>query len=245
MTGTEKKLNLQIDLRHIIAVLMILIVSMLFLWQPWQANQPSDRTIKVTGETTVLAEPDRFVFYPNYEFNNDSNAGAIKESTQKSNEIVAKLKELGVEERSIKTNANGYNQAYYPEQSPKEVYNLQLTITVDDYGLAQKVQDYLLTTTPSGSITPQASFSESKYKELSAKARDEATKDARAKAEQSAKNLGFKIGAVKSVEDGSGFGDIIPLERGIAMDAGNKNSMPIQAGENELRYSVTVIYYVR
>ncbi len=80
---------------------------------------------------------------------------------------------------------------------------------------------------------------------MSAQARDEATKDARTKAEQSAKNLGFKMGAVKSVEDGSGFGDIIPLERGIAMDTANKNNMPIQAGENELRYSVTVIYYVR
>jgi uncharacterized protein YggE len=120
-----------------------------------------------------------------------------------------------------------------------------LTITVNDKALTQKVQDYLVTTSPTGSVSPQTTFSEAKRKELESKARDEATKDARSKAEQSAKNLGFKIGKVKSVEDGSGFGGIV-LREGLTMASDSKaTSLSVQPGENDLHYTVTVTYYLR
>jgi uncharacterized protein YggE len=107
----------------------------------------------------------------------------------------------------------------------------------------------LLTTSPYGSVTPSAGFSKSKLKEVTNKARDEATKDARAKADQSAKNLGFSVGKVKTVKDDANGEGVYPmLLRGSAdasMAAGSPElSAPIQAGENELDYQVTVTYYV-
>ena len=123
-----------------------------------------------------------------------------------------------------------------------------MTIKIDNRDLAQKVQDYLITTSPTGAVSPQAGFSEAKRKTLETKARDQATKDARSKADQSAKNLGFKIGKVKTVTDSSGFGG--PIVYGLAegsnagVDSSN-TKLAVQPGENDLQYSVTVTYYVR
>jgi uncharacterized protein YggE len=113
--------------------------------------------------------------------------------------------------------------------------------------LAQKVQDYLVTTTPTGSVSPQSMFSEAKRQELNNQARDEATKDARAKAEQSAQNLGFKLGKVKSITDGAGFDQIMPMDAVVSTGSAEASvsRLAVQPGESELSYSVTVIYYIR
>ncbi len=246
----NNKLRLTLDLRLIIVVLLAIIVGMAVVWKPWISTGADDRTVQVTGEATITAAPDEYVFYPNYPFKNADKDAALAELTKKSDEVVAQLKTLGVADNKIKTDSSGYDFPVYYETTDKEAtYTLQLTVTVDNHELAQKVQDYLITTTPSGAVSPQANFSDSKRKELENKARDEATKDARAKADQSAKNLGFKVGKVKSLSDGSGFGGIIPLgvepSLSVAKDTASSRELSIQPGENDLNYSVTVVYFIR
>lgn len=245
-----QKLSISFDLRIVSIILLLVIIGMLVAWRPWSASTSTSRTVQVTGEATVKAEPDNYMFYPSYEFKNADRQASIAASSKKTDEIVAKLKNLGVADKNIKVAASGYND-YKPLSidSPDVTYTATLTITVDSREQAQKVQDYLLTTDPSGTITPQATFSESKRKELEATARDEATKDARKKAEQNATNLGFKIGKVKEISDGQGFSSI-PYEggRGFAVQdsmAMATSTIGVQPGENELRYSVTVTYFIR
>jgi uncharacterized protein len=250
----KQSLNVKIDLRIVCAVLLLAIVALFALWQPWKSTNADGRTIQVTGESVVKAEPDEYVFRPSYSFNASKKDKAISDMTDKSNRIVEKLKSLGVTENQIKTNANNYDTltyAYYPEKTDAgQTYTLQLTVTVKAKDIAQKVQDYLLTTSPSQQISAVPGFSNEKQKSLESQARDEATKDARQKADQSAKNLGFKIGNVKSVTDGNGFG-VYPIGAEATagtmggVDAKSSDSMKIQPGENELSYSVTVVYYVR
>lgn len=248
----NRKLNVSIDLRIVVVVLLVAIAGILAVWKPWNAAADSDRTVKVTGEATVKAEPDEYVFYPSYEFKNASKDAALAEVSKKSEEITAKLKALGVADSKIKTNSSGYDRYnYYRNSDDTTTYTLQLTVTVEAKDLAQKVQDYLVSTQPMGSVSPQASFSDAKRKQLESKARDDATKDARGKADQSARNLGFKVGKVKSIEDGTGFNQIFSTGRGasaVALDSGAETASPkldVQPGENEITYTVTVIYYVR
>jgi hypothetical protein len=219
---------------------------MLLIWKPWSAVGADARTVSVTGEATVSAEPDEYGFYPTYQFTDDDRDAALATLTKKNEDVVSGLKKLGVEDSRIKTNSSGYDLPSFrgePEGGGKPTYTLSLTVTVADKDLAQKVQDYLLTTSPSGSVSPQATFSDNKRRELENQARDEATKDARAKAEQSAKNLGFKLGKVKEVTDGSGFG-VFPSRDG-ATTAEDKAQLTIQPGENKLTYSVSVVYFVK
>lgn len=221
------------------------------MWKPWEGRvSSSSRTIDVTGQATVKAEPDQFVFYPYYEFKNSNKEQALVQLKNKSSELTAKLKELGVAEADIKTNSDGYDKYYFaPESNGTPTYTLRFEITLQDKDKTQKVQDYLLTTAPSGTVSPQYTFSEVKRKELESQAREQATKDARTKAEQSAKNLGFSIGKVKSVSDGAGFGGVQPMyatdsvsTRSIGQ---NESSLVVQPGQNELSYNVSVTYFVK
>jgi uncharacterized protein YggE len=197
----------------------------------------------------LKAEPDEFVFIPSYQFKEADKDAAIKAMTDKSNAVVSELKKLGVSDGKIKTNADGWAYPSYNDGDGAPTYTLTVSVTVDDKKLAQKVEDYLVTTSPTGTLTPQATFSTSKEKALQTQARDQATKEARAKAEQSAKNLGFKLGAVKSLDDSNGFGGgpIYTLDSTAeAGKAGSSDSqLTVQPGENSLDYSVTVVYYIR
>jgi uncharacterized protein YggE len=247
----NNKINIKLDMRIVILILIAAIIAMLVIWRPWSPEPTNnDRTITVTGETTVKAEPDEFVFRPSYEFKNASKDTALSEVTKKSEEVVGKLKELGVADDKIKSDSDGYNyNYYYLSTNNQNVYSLRLTVTVDNRELAQKVQDYLVSTSPTGTVSPIANFSETKRKELEDQARDEATKDARAKAEQTGENLGFKLGKVKSVEDGNNF-DQVGFYRGgaelsAAQGSKDNSSLAVQPGQNDLSYTVTVVYYVK
>jgi uncharacterized protein YggE len=248
----KNKVNLSLDLRLVIIVLLLVIAGMLALWRPWTTKTSGDRTVAVTGEATIKAEPDEYLFYPSYSFKNASKEAGLAELTAKSDAVVAQLKKLGVEDSKIKTNSSGYGDYYSISRDPGSAtttYTLSLTVTVGTRDLAQKVQDYLVTTSPTGAVSPQPTFSDAKRKELESKARDEATKDARNKAEQSAKNLGFKISKVKQVQDDAGFGDIGPYygygAESLSVDDSKKTQLTIQPGENDLNYAVKVVYFVR
>ncbi len=247
---TKDKISLSLSPRLVILILLAVIAGMLALWRPWSPVASSGQTIEVTGSSKITDKPDEFVFYPSYEFKNADKDSALSELTKKSDAIVSKLKELGVADSKIKTNSSGYDYpVYYGMDNKDATYSLQLTVTVDNLDLAQKVQDYLVTTAPTGAVSPQSDFSDQKRKTLESKARDEATKDARTKADQSAKNLGFKVGKVKSVTDGTGFD--IPCRGGLCAGttldsaAAAKPSLAVQPGENDLNYSVTVVYYIK
>jgi uncharacterized protein len=242
------KLRMSIDLRLVAGLLLAVIVVMLCIWKPWSAPpNGNERSIKVTGQATLSATPDEFVFYPTYDFKNSDQAAALTALSQKSDEIITKLKALGVPDNKIKSNADGYKNGLYSYRSTDDstTYNLQLTITVGTKDLAQKVQDYIVTTSPTGTVSPAANFSDAKRKQLESQARDAATKEARSKAEQSGRNLGFKVGKVKSVTDGSGFGNILPFAgKAQAADSASPR-LTVQPGENDLSYSVTVEYFLK
>lgn len=243
--GTQK-LSLSVDFRWVSLILLAAIAIMLLVWKPWSGGV-TDRTVEVTGQATVSARPDEFIFYPSYDFTNKDKDTALDQMTKKSNTLVAQLKKLGVADKDIKTNSDSWSYPIYDGSTRSSTYTLRLTVTVGDDKLAQKVQDYLITTTPTGSVSPQANFSDKKRKELENQARDEASKDARKKAETSAKNLGFRLAAVKTVNDGAGFGSpLVGYAQDIALpEASRSSTMAIQPGENDLTYTVAVTYYIR
>lgn len=249
-TSNTKAVTLRVNPWWLSAVLAVGLVAVVALWRPWD-SQPSasDRTVSVSGSATLKAEPDEYVFYPSYEFKNADKTAGLKELTAKSDEVVAGLKKAGVADKDIKTNASGYRDYYfYDEESKTHTYTLQVTAVTHTRDAAQKAQDYLLTTNPSGAVTPQATFSTAKQKELEAKGRDQATKEARAKADQQAKNLGFKLGAVKTVSDSDRGGYPVPIlmEGDVkASPSSGSTSLAVQPGENDLTYTVQVTYYIK
>jgi uncharacterized protein YggE len=231
----------------LLLVAIAIIAGLVYMWRPVQKTDAGNqRTITVTGEAEITAEPDEYAFRPEYVVNAASRQAALKVMSTKTNEVVAKLKDLGVANNKITTDSYGYDSYY---DTTQQTYRTYLKIIVSDKALAQKVQDYLLTTSPQGSVTPSADFSESTQHKLESEARDKATKDARAKAEQSARNLDFKLSKVKAFEDNQrdGFGPITKGANSASADtgAGSSPSLQIQAGENKVTYQVKVTYYLK
>jgi uncharacterized protein YggE len=233
-------------------ILVLAIVVIIVIWKPWQPNiKSTDRTISVTGTATITTTPDQYVFSPSYDLTSPDKQTALSNLANKSSDIVNKLKALGVLNTDIKTNSSGYSNSYYlPVQNKggSYIYTLDLTITINNARLAQKVQDYLLTTSPTGDISPSVDFSNAKKITVQNEARNLAEKDARSKADQSAANLGFKVDRVKSVIDGSlDTSYPRPMVYG-GISAGSQQAatpqLSVQPGQNDLNYSVSVVYYI-
>ncbi len=248
-SSDSNRLNLSLNLRFVCVILLSIIIVMAVVWKPWVSRAESGRTITVSGEAKISAQPDEYVFQPSYEFKDPSKQAALAALTIKSNELVKKLKELGVASGKIAINSDSYNY-YFNDTSNDFTYALRPTIKVSKGALVQKVQDYLVGTTPTGQISPQATFSDTYKTLLESEVRDKATKDARKKADQTAGNLGFKVAKIKSVDDtGNSVGGPVPS---LMMDTLNSAaasekpaSLSVMPGENDLTYSVRVVYYIR
>lgn len=251
MVISKSKMNINVDLRFISLVLLLCIIGMLAVWRPWAVSAiNSSRTISVEGQATVNAVPDEYVFMPTYEFKDADKDTALAALSVKSDAVIKELKKLGVASSKIKANSDGYNypEFYLDKDSGQNTYTLRLTIKTSGKELVQKVQDYLVTTAPLGQVSPQASFSTTARKSLEDKARDDAASNAREKADRTAKNLGFKIVRVKSIEDNNSYGGPTPLMSTMAAGedaASSRSSLEVQPGENELIYSVKVVYFIR
>jgi uncharacterized protein len=237
----------------VVVLLVLALVASTALWKPWETKIPANsRTVEVTGTATLKAEPDEFTFNPSYQFKGTDKPALIDQLTKKSEEVVSAIKKLGVDDSKIKSDASGFSNNYFFDSTDgTTTYTLTLTVSLSDKDKAQKVQDYLVTTSPEDRVTPYSTFSTEKEKQLQSKARDQATKDARSKADQSAKNLGFSVGEVKSVTDGDGFGAAQPYAVSggattlMAEDVAKTTSLSVQPGENELSYSVKVTYFIK
>lgn len=229
-------------------LLLIAVAVVLLLWStPWNnATTDQARVITVSGEATIKAEPDEFVFYPYFEQTGTDQEALKKTLTKQANDAVAALKKLGVEESDMTLDASSYDRWYW-EDNEEGMLSVQLTVVVNDKDMAQKVQDYLLSTSAKGQLTPQGVFSKERQRQLDAQAIDEASADARQKAEAQAKLFEASLGKVVRVQQG--YDDVFPVEYDTAMPeiavSSEEASLPILPGKNEYRQTVTVTYELK
>ncbi|MCB9821063.1 SIMPL domain-containing protein [Candidatus Nomurabacteria bacterium] len=232
--------------RGLNTVLLATTVGLLLWSQPWQGEVSQKRTISTSGEGTVSAEADEFTFNPSYDFKGDTSDDVIAAATNKADEVTKGLEELGIEDKDITVDASSYENWYTDEEEDIVRSNLYMQIVVDDKDKAQEVQDYLLTTSPAGSLTPTPGFSDSKQKELAAEARKLAIEDARTKADQSATELGLKVGKALTVEETENYGGY-PIAYATLDSASSSEtkSLPIRTGEQDYTINVNVTYEVK
>lgn len=230
-----------------LSVLLIITNAVTFsLWRPWQNNSNTGRKITVTGEATVKSQPDEYQFSPYYERSTNNEIVLL------SQDIVAKLKAMGINENQIKVTVSNYglspnssSSSVVPEQSQS---TLNISLTVNDKAKTQKVQDYLITTNSKGLVSPNSAFSTSRQKLLKDQARTQAIADARKKADSSATALGSRIDKVIEITDRDSNSSIKPIDAvssNGSQDISDTKSLPIQPGQNEISYSVQVTFSLR
>lgn len=245
----NKKFTLSINFKVLLGLALFFGLGFgLAWWSPWS---DSGRTVTVTGESTITAQPDEFIFNPYYTASAKDRTQATTAVRKTGDQVVAKLKGLGVAEEDLKTDISAYDFSLRPEESQASKFEASyaLTITLDNEELAQKVFDYLLTTKAQGTISPQVGFSNDTRTNLKSEARKAAVNNARVQADEIAAELGQTIAQAISIEEVSGF-DVIPYYGGGAEGRPAADSLTLETsellpGQQDLTFSVKVVFNLR
>ncbi|MEX2012553.1 MAG: SIMPL domain-containing protein [Patescibacteria group bacterium] len=246
-------ITIKFDYKFISAALLVIILIMLVIWQPW--NVVTGRTVVVSGQATVKAVPDEFTFYPAYQAKNKNSTDAISAVSKKGNAVVKKLVALGIPENKITTNVSSGDyygiKAEGSSGSDEIIATFSITAITNDKKIAQESLDYLVTTDPIYGVSPQSNFATATRRNLESDARRLALADAKSRAEQTAQELGIKVGRVVEVSEPN-WGGVIPLgvgedsvAPGSSRDLAETTSPKLLTGEQEVTYQISVTYRIR
>ncbi len=206
------------------------------------------RTITVSASKSVKLVPDMAQFAFGVTNTDKDAAKAQKANTKAINDIISKLKKLGVDEKSITTSNYSMYPQYDYSNNKQELtgYQVRTTLTVKD----QTIGD-------AGTIIAQCvdagindidyiNFLCSGYDDAYQEALAEAVKATKTKAETMAKAAGKKLGDVINIAEG--YQDISASYSNKASGSGMMaaaEDLSFMAGESEISANVTVTYEIR
>lgn len=214
--------------------------------------------VSVAGEGKISAKPDVARISASVLTESDSLSSAQEENSRKSNAVTAYLKRQGVAEKDVKT--VGYNifpQYSYPAPCRGDVcpsdtgrprivgYQIRNTyeITVRDLAGANAILAGIVGVGVNevGGIM----FTIDKPDDLKDEARRNAIADARAKAEDLARDLNRRLGKIVNFIEGGSVPPIL-YARDAALGKGGGGFEPsVQPGENEVIVTVSITYELR
>lgn len=230
--------------RHVVLAAMLLAV-------PADAQAPpaaaAAETVTVSGTGRVELTPDRATFSVGAQTTAPTVAAAVQENNARVAAIVAALKRLGATDREIRTT----QVSIYPQQevangrAPKVVgYQVSnsVTVTRDDPAAAGK---FLQAAVDAGANSVSGlSFTVSDPTRGRDAALQSAYADARAKAEVLARAAGRTLGRAITIAESGGVRPPVPYAF-EAKAMGRSAEVPIEAGTEEVSFSVSVVFELR
>lgn len=210
------------------------------------AAKPREATIIVTGEGSAEVAPDMAVVDLGVVKDGKTAREALDANNKAMAEILAALKEAGLEERDVQTSGFMINPQYqYPQSStgenpPPVLIGFQVTNTVTlrvrDLSKLGEIVDK--TVTLGANQGSGIRFVNDKPEGTVSAARKKAVENAVAKAKELTEAAGVGLGRVLEISETSYRAEAMPIARAMAKDFAASGSVPIAAGENS--YSVTV-----
>jgi uncharacterized protein YggE len=217
--------------------------------------------ISVTGEGEVFAVPDSATFTYSVAETAADVKSAQDKATQKTNDILAYLKEQGIEGADIQTTDYNVNPQYQWSTAvcPSSGYCPPGKQTISGYEVAQAVTVKVKDTSKAGTILAGVgshgasnvsglTFGVADQKGLEAQARDKAITDAREQANKLASSLGVQIVRVVGFsENGSNpmplYAKAMTMSADSSAAAGAAPSIP--TGQNKITSSVSISYEIQ
>jgi len=244
-----KKIHVFLITLGVLAITAIVIVALV------STNRINNQDrFSVTGSGVVYAKAD----IANLEVGlrtgaKKTAAEATADSTKKMNEIMIELTKLGIEERDIKTSNYNLNPVYnYTNDKGQELIGYEVTQNVSlKIRDLSKIGDVIAKTTEKGANQiGNINFTIDDEFELKNEARELAIEKAKEKAILIAEQSGMKLGDIKGVfENYNEYQPVMAysnakLEMGMG-GAADLAAPSIQAGQNEVRVEVTLMYEIK
>ncbi len=207
-------------------------------------------TFTVSDSAEVFAKPDLGLITLSVKSEASTVESAMADNTKKMNAVLESLKDMGVEDKDLKTAAfNIYPRYDYAPSSGKRTlsgYEITQSVNVKIRDL-DKVGDIISEATDKGANqVGNLYFTVDDEEELREQARTEAIKKAREKAEKIADDLGVDIiGIVNFSESGQSPQYYDYSERAYGIGGGGGGLAPsIETGENKIEVYVNITYEI-
>jgi uncharacterized protein YggE len=204
--------------------------------------------LDVTATGDVTRVPDVAIISAGVVSRAATATGALQDSANRMDRVLAALKRAGVADRDIQTSSVNLNPEYrYPEnQSPQLVgYTATNTVTIRfrDIRNSGKILDALVAeganqiNGPSLTIDkPEAALDEARAKAIAA---------GRARAELYARSLGMRVVGVVWVSESGGYAVPPPAPPMPMMAAESRAYTKIEPGEQKLQVSLAITFELR
>jgi len=214
-----------------------------------QGDGPTPRLLTVSGEGQAKARPDQATLSAGVVTDGRTAADALGANNRAMTNVFATLKRLGIADKSIQTSGITVTPQYpdFNSKQPHRVTGYQVsnsvTVTVDNLDNLGPAIDALVSS--GANSLGDIGFSIRDPKPLMAAAREDAVKDAIARAETLSRAAGVTLGPIVSISEGSFGAPPQPMFR-MAMTAGvPAPPPPVAAGENTLSTTVSVTWEIR
>lgn len=209
------------------------------------------RSIHVSGSGKVFVAPDKAELTLSVEVQARTAESARKQAANAMDALIKAVKSEGVADRDIQTHAVSLYPNYSPDTANKIIgYQLtnQVSVVIRDIDKASDVIDSAVSAGGNFSRVQGITFSIENPDSALAIAREKAYAKAKIKAEQYAKLAGVTLGSPLHISEG-GYTPPTPIlygEMAMAKTAlSDSASTPVQAGEQEVKVDVDVIFGIQ
>lgn len=219
---------------------------------PGQQGETKDlkpRTVSVRGVGTITTAPDQVRVNVQVNTRAESATSAMSEASRRTRDILALLRNLGVETKDIQTSRVSVAPVYDYEkriQPPPIIgYTGTNEFSVAFKGkLMEKLGEFLDKSVAAGASSfSNLMYESSRQREQEREALKKAALDAQARAEVLARELGATLGKVWTISE-SVTGGPWPLARGVMTDAASTGA-PVLTGELTITAQVEVVFELR
>jgi uncharacterized protein YggE len=206
-------------------------------------------TVSVSGIGRATLTPDRASFTVGVQSMGPSVAAAVQENNQRVAAVVAAMRKLGAADREIRTSQLSIypQQDHQPNRAPRIVgYQVSNNVTIVRNDPSE-VGRYVQAAVDAGANTVSGvSFTVSDPARGRDTALQAAFADARAKADVLARAAGRTIGRALAITEGTAVTPPpYPMMRAQAMREAVQVDVPVEAGAEEITFSVSVVFELR
>ena len=210
-----------------------------------QAAPASDGTLlSVSSRAEARKAPDIATFSAGVVTQAADGNAALRQNAEQMNRVLAAIKAAGVADKDVQTSGISLNPQYrYEENQPPRITGYQASNTVNvklrEVAKMGKVLDALVASGANQVNGP--SFGIDDPEPLYDRARLDALKAARARAETYAGALGVRVRRIVSISEG-GAAMPSPMPRMAMMKAEAYDSTPVAAGDSSVLVNLDVVF---
>lgn len=234
----------------LLALVMLTVAALSFsAFTPVKAadeNQPTKRTLNVSGSGTINATPDTAYVTLGVVTENKDAKTAQQDNAKAMDKVIAAIKSSGIKDDDIKT----VNYSIYPKYDYNRdtgassiigyTVNNSVQVTVRAIDKAGSIID--LAANSGVNLTSNINFGLSDYDKAYNEALKKALEAAKLKAESMAGVYGIKLGVPVTINENGGYSPVYSNGAYAKAEDAGAAVTPIQAGTMEIKANVSVVY---